>query len=70
MNDIMKQRYRIYRRQGSVLYLFDRHTGNRESLETDDGAAALRLRPTSFASASWVIFFPSLNARTRPPTPL
>jgi hypothetical protein len=28
MNEIMKQRYRIYRRQGGVFYLFDRHTGN------------------------------------------
>ena len=39
----MKPRYRIYRRQGGVFYLFDRHTGKRESLETADLAAARRL---------------------------
>ncbi|MCX6927914.1 MAG: tyrosine-type recombinase/integrase [Verrucomicrobia bacterium] len=39
----MKPRYRIYRRQGGVFYLFDRHTGKRESLETADQAAAQRL---------------------------
>ena len=43
MNDIMKPRYRIYRRQGGVFYLFDRHTGKRESLETADEAAAWRV---------------------------
>ena len=43
MNEIMKPRYRIYRRQGGVFYLFDRHTGKRESLETADEAAAQRL---------------------------
>src|SRR5512136_1309092 len=43
MNEIMKPRYRIYRRQGGVFYLFDRHTGKRESLETDDEAVAKRL---------------------------
>ena len=40
MKEIMKPRYRVYRRQGSVFYLFDRHTGKRESLETADEAAA------------------------------
>ena len=34
MTAIMKQRFRIYRRQGGVFYLFDRVTGKRESLET------------------------------------
>jgi integrase len=43
MEEIMKPRYRIYRRQGGVFYLFDRHTGKRESLETADAAAAQRL---------------------------
>jgi hypothetical protein len=43
MKEIMKPRYRIYRRQGGVFYLFDRHTGKRESLETADEAAAQRL---------------------------
>jgi hypothetical protein len=43
MNEIMKPRYRIYRRQGGVFYLFDRHTGKRESLETADEAEARRL---------------------------
>ena len=39
MKEIMKPRYRIYRRQGGVFYLFDRHTGKRESLETADESA-------------------------------
>lgn len=43
MNEIMKQRYRIYRRQGGVFYLYDRVTGKRQSLETTDEAAARRL---------------------------
>jgi hypothetical protein len=43
MNEIMKPRYRIYRRQGGVFYLFDRHTGKRESLETAHEEAARRL---------------------------
>jgi integrase len=43
MNQIMKQRFRMYRRQGGVFYVFDRVTGKRESLETDDEAAAKRL---------------------------
>jgi len=43
MKEIMKPRYRIYRRQRGVFYLFDRHTGKRESLETTDEAAARRL---------------------------
>ena len=43
MKEIMKPRYRIYRRRGGMFYLFDRHTGKRESLETADQAAAQRL---------------------------
>ena len=43
MNEIMKPRYRIYRRHGGLFYLFDRHTGKRESLQTADVAAARRL---------------------------
>lgn len=43
MKKIMKPRYRIYRRQGGQFYLFDRHTGKRESLETCDEAIARRL---------------------------
>ena len=43
MSEIMKPRYRIYRRQGGLFYLFDRHTGKRESLQTADEAAARRL---------------------------
>ena len=43
MKENMKQRFRIYRRQGSAFYLFDRQTGKRESLETDDESTALRL---------------------------
>jgi integrase len=43
MNEIMKPRYRIYRRQGGLFYLFDRHTGKRESLQTTDEAVAQRL---------------------------
>ena len=43
MNEIMNQRYRIYRRQGGLFYRFDRHTGKRESLETTDQDAARRL---------------------------
>jgi integrase len=43
MNEIMKPRYRVYRRQGGMFYLFDRHTGKRESLETADEAAAQRV---------------------------
>jgi len=43
MNRIMKPRYRIYRRQGGVFYLFDRQTGKRESLETTQTAEAVRL---------------------------
>jgi hypothetical protein len=35
--------YRIYRCQGGVFYLFDQHTGRRESLETADEAAVWRL---------------------------
>ena len=43
MNEIMKQRYRVYCRQGGIYYAFDRFTGKRESLETTDHATALRL---------------------------
>ena len=43
MKENMKQRFRVYRRQGGVFYLFDRQTGKRESLETDDEYTALRL---------------------------
>src|SRR5208282_6808464 len=43
MNEIMKPRYRIYRRQGGMFYLFDRHNGKRESLQTTDKPTALRL---------------------------
>src|ERR1051325_6938352 len=43
MNEIMKQRYRMYRRQGGMFYLFDRHTGKRESLQTCDREAANRV---------------------------
>jgi hypothetical protein len=31
MNEIMKQRFRIYRRRGGVFYLFDKLSGRRES---------------------------------------
>lgn len=43
MNKIMKPKYRIYCRQGGQFYLFDRHTGKRESLQTSDEAVARRL---------------------------
>jgi integrase len=43
MNEIMKQRFRIYCRQGGQFYLFDRNTGKRESLETSDEDVARRL---------------------------
>ena len=43
MKEIMKTRYRIYRRQGGQFYLFDRQTGKRESLETEDEKTAMRL---------------------------
>jgi len=43
MNEIMKQRFRMYRRERGVFYVFDRVTGKRESLETDDPAIADRL---------------------------
>lgn len=43
MNEIMSTRYRIYRRQRGVYYLFDRHTGKRESLQTADAQEARRL---------------------------
>jgi len=43
MNEIMKPRYRLYRRQRGVFYVFDRLTGKRDSLETDDPHTAARL---------------------------
>jgi integrase len=43
MNKIMKQRFRMYRRQGGVFYVFDQRTGKRESLQTSDKDAALRV---------------------------
>lgn len=43
MNEFMKQRYRLYRREGGVFYLFDRHSGKRESLQTADEDVAQRL---------------------------
>ena len=42
MTNDMKQRYRLYRRQGGVFYLFDNLTGKRESL-TKDNQEATRL---------------------------
>lgn len=43
MNEIMKQRFRMYCRKGGVFYVFDRQTGTRESLQTADRSAARRL---------------------------
>ena len=43
MHPTMTQRYRIYRRLGGKFYLFDRHTGKRESLETREKPVAFRL---------------------------
>ncbi|MCP5521867.1 MAG: tyrosine-type recombinase/integrase [Verrucomicrobiales bacterium] len=43
MTDIMKPRYRIYRRQRGVFYLYDRQTGSRESLQTANERTAIRL---------------------------
>ena len=43
MNEIMKPRFRMYRRQGGIFYVFDRLTGKRESLQTADEDAALRV---------------------------
>ena len=43
MTQIMKQRYRIYRRQAGVYYLLDSVTGKRESLNTKDSREATRL---------------------------
>ena len=43
MNEIMNARYRMYRRHRGVFYLFDRHTGKRESLQTADESVARRL---------------------------
>jgi hypothetical protein len=43
MNEIMNAKYRMYRRQRGVFYLFDRHTGQRESLQTADENEARRL---------------------------
>ncbi|MBI1178738.1 hypothetical protein GC207_14995 [bacterium] len=39
----MKQRYRMYRRQGGVFYATDRQTGIRTSLKTSDPETARRL---------------------------
>jgi len=43
MTEIMKQRFRIYRRLGTSFYLFDCLTKKRESLQTSEKAVALRL---------------------------
>ncbi len=43
MTNIMKQRYRLYRRHAGVFYLFDNLTGKRESLNTKDCREAGRL---------------------------
>jgi len=43
MPAIMKTRFRLYRRQDGIFYLFDRQTGQRESLTTDDPHVAQRL---------------------------
>ena len=43
MTQIMNQRYRIYRRQRGLFYLFDRSTGKRESLNTTDKDTAVRV---------------------------
>lgn len=43
MTELMKQRFRMYRRQGGVFYAVDRQTGNRESLKTSDSLTAKRL---------------------------
>ena len=43
MNEIMNAKYRMYRRQRGVFYVFDRQTGQRESLQTADENEARRL---------------------------
>lgn len=43
MTNIMKQRFRLYRRQRGVFYLFDNLTGKRQSLNTKDNQEAIRL---------------------------
>jgi integrase len=43
MNEIMNAKYRMYRRQRGVFYVFDRHTGKRESLQSADENEARRL---------------------------
>ena len=43
MKEIMNARFRMYRRQRGIFYLFDRHTNQRTSLETADESEALRL---------------------------
>jgi hypothetical protein len=43
MNILMTQRYRLYRRKRGVYYVFDRLSGKRGSLETNDHPTALRL---------------------------
>lgn len=39
----MKNRYRMIRRENGIFYAFDRHTGQRESLETSDRCTAEQL---------------------------
>jgi hypothetical protein len=43
MNEIMKPRFRMYRRHAGIFYVYDRVSGKRESLETDNEATAQRL---------------------------
>lgn len=43
MTNIMKLRYRHYRRHAGVFYLFDNLTGMQESLNTKDSREAARL---------------------------
>jgi len=40
---LMRQRFRLYRRQGKVFYLFDNDTGKQESLRTTNRKHAERL---------------------------
>ena len=73
MNQIMKARYRIYRRERGVFYLYDRQTGKRESLETADAGEASRLlharneaqqEPSSIARSPGPTWLPAI-----PPSP-
>ena len=43
MKEIMNARFRMYRRQRGIFYLFDRHTNQRTSLQTADEREARRL---------------------------